>query len=112
MDGTCQSSALVLPGRRGMSAATGGNLPLSNGRIGRGIAGGTFVSTRWPSRRSRSWRVWHYVRRRVDVFHAANPPDFFFPLAMFLRGRGAALCSTSMILRPSWALHKAGIGVG
>jgi glycosyltransferase involved in cell wall biosynthesis len=31
-----------------------------------------------------------HLRQRVDVFHAANPPDFFFPVAMFLRWRGAA----------------------
>ena len=31
-----------------------------------------------------------HMRQRVDVFHAANPPDFFFPFARFLRERGAA----------------------
>lgn len=31
-----------------------------------------------------------HVRRRVDVLHAANPPDFFFPLAMIFRSHGAA----------------------
>jgi glycosyltransferase involved in cell wall biosynthesis len=30
------------------------------------------------------------LRRRVDVVHVANPPDFFFPLMAMLRGAGAA----------------------
>ena len=85
------SSAPVLRGRRGTSVRDGVEIYRYPMAVSARDCWDTFVSTRWPSvARDPGGSGTHAAAcRRLSC---RQPAGFLFPLAMFLRGRGAAVC--------------------
>lgn len=51
-----------------------------------------------------SWLVWR--QGRFDILHICNPPDIFFPLALFYRFQGAQIIFDHHDLFPEFVSHR------
>lgn len=57
-----------------------------------------------------SWRVWQ--KKHFEVLHICNPPDMFFPIALFYRLLGAGVIFDHHDLFPEFISHRYGGWVG
>lgn len=60
-----------------------------------------FISILWLS-----WRVWRV--EKFDILHICNPPDMFFPMALFYRLLGAGIIFDHHDLFPEFISHRYG----
>jgi len=51
-----------------------------------------------------SWRVWR--KKRFDILHICNPPDMFFPMALFYRLLGVGVIFDHHDLFPEFISHR------